>query len=149
MQVILTKTFQDASDVDLMIFQRVGEYEDVIKVDHYEHISHVSEDMVHEGLERSGSIGKSHWHDQELEGAVARSESCLPLVACCDTNIVVASTEVELGVDLRAAQLVEEVGDEWNRVPILSSNLVEVLEIYTESQGTVLLLCKENWGTAW
>jgi len=63
MQVILTKTFQDASDVDLMIFQRVGEYEDVIKVDHYEDISHVSEDMVHEGLERSGSIGESDWHD--------------------------------------------------------------------------------------
>src|SRR5882724_4105382 len=105
--------------------------------------------MVHEGLERSGSIGKSHWHDQELEGAVMHSESCLPLVSRCDTNIVVARAEVELGVDLCAAQLVEEVGDEWNRVPILSRNLVEVPEVHTESQGTVLLLCKENWGAAW
>jgi len=55
------------------------------------------------------------------------SEGCLPLVACCDTNIVVASTEVKLGVDLCAAQLVEEVGNEWDWVPILLSNLVEVL----------------------
>src|SRR5882724_9562179 len=105
--------------------------------------------MVHEGLEHSGSIGKSHWHDQELERAIVHSESGLPLVARCDANIVVASAEVEFGVDLHTAQLVEEVGDEWNRVLILSSNLVEVPEVHTESQGTVLLLCKENWGTAW
>src|SRR5882724_2599851 len=105
--------------------------------------------MVYEGLEHSGSIGKSHWHDQQLEGAVACSESCLPLVARRDAKIVVASMEVKLGVDLCTAQLVEEVGDKWNQVPILSSNLVEVPEVHTESQGTVLLLRKENWGTAW
>jgi len=44
------------------------------------------------------------------------SEGCLPLVACCDANIVVASMEVELGVDLHAPQLVKEVGNEWNWV---------------------------------
>jgi len=49
------------------------------------------------------SIGKSHWHDQELEGAISCSEGCLPLMAHCDANIVVASMEVELGVDLCAA----------------------------------------------
>jgi len=31
-------------------------------------------------------------------------EGCLPLVACCDTNIVVASAEVKLGVDLHTAR---------------------------------------------
>ena len=70
-------------------------------------------------------------------------------MACCDANIVVTSAEVELSVDLHAAQLVEEVGDQWNRVPILSSNLVEVSEVHTESQCAVLLLCKENGGTTW
>jgi len=54
-------------------------------------------------------------------------------------NIVVASTEVELGVDLCAAQLFEEVGNEWNQVSILLSDLVEVSEVYTESQGAILL----------
>src|SRR5882724_10879385 len=53
-QVILTKVLQDTSDMDLMIFQGVREYEDIIKIDHYEYISHVSEDVVHEGLEGSG-----------------------------------------------------------------------------------------------
>jgi len=99
-QVILVKAFQDASDMNMMVFQGVREYEDVIEVDHYENVSHVSEDVVHEGLECSGGIGKSHWHDQELKGAIEHLESCLPLMARYDANIVVASTEVEFGVDL-------------------------------------------------
>ena len=45
-------------------------------------------------------------------------------MASCDANIVVASTEVELGVDLCAAQLVKEVGDEGNWVAILLGDLV-------------------------
>jgi len=32
--------------MDLVIFKRVGEDEDVVKVDHYEYISHVSEDVI-------------------------------------------------------------------------------------------------------
>src|SRR5882724_13171152 len=57
--------------------------------------------------------------------------------------------EVEIGVDLCTTQLVKEVGDEWNRVPILSSNLVEVSEVHTESQGAILLLGKEDQCAAW
>src|SRR5882724_9732130 len=78
-----------------------------------------------------------------------RSEGCLPLVAHCNVNIVVASMEVELGVDLHTAQLVKEVGDERNWVPILLCDLVEVSEVHTESQGAILLLSKENRCTTW
>ena len=60
-----------------------------------------------------------------------------------------ASSEVELGVDLCAAKLVEDVGDERDQVPILLSDLVEVLEVNTESQGAILLLGKENRCTTW
>ena len=68
----------------------------MVEVDHYEDISH-------EGLEHSGSIGKSHQHDQELKKAILCSEGCFPLVAGCNMNIVVASMGVELGVDLCTA----------------------------------------------
>ena len=70
-------------------------------------------------------------------------------MASCNVNIVVASMEVELGVDLCTAKLVEEVGNEWNRVPILPCDLVEVSEVHTESQGAILLLSKEDRCTAW
>jgi len=67
----------------------------------------------------------------------------------CDLNIVVASAEVELGVDLCAAKLVEEIGDGWDWVLILLSNLVEVPEIDTQLQGAILLLGKDNRCTCW
>src|SRR5882724_524647 len=112
-------------------------------------ISVISQNMWFiKGLEHSGSIDEPHWHDQELEGAIACSEGCLPLVAHCNTNIVVASTEVKLCVDLCTAQLVEEVGDEWDQVLIIPCDLVEVLEVDTESQGTILLLGNEARCTA-
>ena len=70
-------------------------------------------------------------------------------MAHCDANIVVASTEVELGVDLCTAKLVKEVGDEWDWVPILLSNLVEISEVNTKLLGAILLLGKQNRFTCW
>ena len=105
--------------------------------------------MVHEGLECSRCIGEPHWHDQELEGAIVHSEGCLPLMASCDTNIVVASTEVKLGVDLCTAKLVKKVCDKWIWVLILLGDLVEVPEVDTKLQGTILLLGKEDRCACW
>ena len=70
-------------------------------------------------------------------------------MASCDANIVIASMEVKLGVDLCTAELVEEVCDEGDQVPILLSDLVEVSEVHTESQGAILLLIKEDGCTTW
>jgi len=57
--------------------------------------------------------------------------------------------EVELGVDLCSAKLVKDVCDEWDWVPILLSDPVEVSEVDTEFQSTILLLGKENRCTHW
>src|SRR5882672_6927383 len=145
MQVVLTQMFQHASDVDLIIFQGIGEDEDIVEVDHYEDVSHVSEDMIHEGLEHSGSICESHRHNQEFEGAISGAKGCFPLVASGDVHIVVASAQVELGVDLGTAKLVKEVGDKRDWVPILPGELVEVPEVDKKAQGPFFLFCKQDW----
>src|SRR5882672_9491935 len=111
MQVILAQSFQDALDMDLMIFKGIGEYEDIVEVDHYEDVIHVSEDMIHEGLECSGSIGESHGHNQEFERAIMGAKGCLPLMPSGNANIVITSMQVELGVDLGTSELVKEVGN--------------------------------------
>jgi len=59
-------------------------------------------------------------------------------MASCDANIVVASMDVELGVDLCTAKLVEEVCDEGDQVLILPSDIVKVSEVNTESKLRVL-----------
>jgi len=70
-------------------------------------------------------------------------------MAHCDANIVVASMEVEIGVDFRTAHVGEEFGDEWDQVPILLCDFVEVPEVDTELQGAILLLSKEDLCPTW
>jgi len=48
-------------------------------------------------------------------------------------NVVVASPQVELCVDLGTAELVKEIGDKWDRVQILPGELVEVPKVNAES----------------
>ena len=143
------QAIQDVSDVNVVLFQRIGEDEDIIEIVHYKDVSHVSEDMVHKGLKCSGCLGEPYRHNQELERAVSCPEGGFPLVASCNANIVVASMEVKLGVDLCTAQLVEEVGDKGNWVAILLGDLVQVPEINTESQTAIFLLRQEDMGTGW
>ena len=47
-------------------------------------------------------------------------------------NIVVARTQVEFSVDLGTAELVKEIGDKQDRVPILPGELIEVAKVDTE-----------------
>jgi len=61
-----------------------------------------------------GALVSPIGHDQELEGAITHSEAVFHSWPTVTQNIVVASMEVELGVDLCTAQLVKEVGNEWN-----------------------------------
>ena len=70
-------------------------------------------------------------------------------MACSDAHVVVASTQVELGVDLGTAELVKEIGDKWDWVLILPGELVEVPKVVTELQGPIFLLCEQDWGTCW
>jgi len=105
--------------------------------------------MVHEGLEHSGHIGEPHRHDEELEGAVLGVKCSLPFMAGCNVHIVVASAQVKFGVDLGIAQLIEEVHNEGDRVLILLSDLVQVPEVDTESQGAIFFVVKEDRGTSW
>jgi len=50
--------------------------------------------------------------------------------------------EVEFGVDLCAAQLVEEVGNKWNQVSILLSDLVEFRKSTQSCRVPSFLLAK-------
>ena len=76
-------------------------------------------------------------------------EGGLPLVASCDTYVVVANTVVKLGVYFSTAQLVEKVGDESDWVAILLGDFVQVPEVHTESEGAIPFLGTEDGGTGW
>jgi len=76
-------------------------------------------------------------------------KGCLSLMASHNVNVVIASIQIELGVDLHTAELVKEVCHEWDQVPILPGNFVEIPEVHTELQATILMLGNEDSGTGW
>src|SRR5882672_1362384 len=104
------------------------------------------ETICDKGLKCSRSIGQSHGHNQEFEGAILGAKGCLPLMASGDTNIVVTSMQVKLCVDLGTAELVKEVGDKQDQVLILPGELIEVPKVDTEPKGAIFLLREQDWG---
>ncbi len=79
---------------------QVQKDQNVVEVDDDKEVRHVLEDVVHEVLKSSRGIGKSHGHDQEFERAIACLERGLPFMTSSDADIVVACTQIKLGVDL-------------------------------------------------
>ncbi len=77
----------------------VGINEDVVKVYDYGNIKHVSENIVHEALERRGSIGESKRHDMPFEGAVAGPEGCFPFITFGYAYEMISMLKIEFGVD--------------------------------------------------
>ena len=94
--------------------------------------------MVHKGLEHSGCVGESHWHNQELKGAITDTKGCLPLMASHNVNIVITSVQIELSVDLHATELVKEVCDKGDQALILFGDFFEVPEVHIKLQATIL-----------
>ena len=138
-KVVVTEASEHSSDVITMKCLQFGVHEDVVQIDHHEHVGHILEDVVHKVLKSHWDIGKSHRHDQEFEGAIASPKCCLPLVAGGNVNVVVTGAQVEFGVDAGCPELVNKVRDQWYRVPILSGNLVEVPKVNTEPKGAIFL----------
>jgi hypothetical protein len=84
-----------------MFLQVVMEYEDVIHVDENATFKDFNmEDVVHHRLECAGGIGESKEHDKRFIEAMIHSESCLPLIAFLNPNIIVTPSDVQFGVVL-------------------------------------------------
>ena len=140
-KVVFMETCEHTLDMIPMERLQFRVHEDVVQIDHHEHVGHILEDVVHKVLKSRWGIGKSHRHDQEFEGAIASLKCCLPL-AGGNANVVVTGAQVEFGVDAGCPKLVNKVRDQWYRVPILSGNLVEVPKVNTEPKGTIFLFGK-------
>ena len=71
---------EDLMDM-LLVFRRViGVDEDVIKVDGDINIEEVAEDVIHESLESSWSIGQSEGHNKPFKRSIASPECHLPFI---------------------------------------------------------------------
>jgi hypothetical protein len=85
-----------------MLLESGAPNEDVIEIDcDFAFSNQICKDGIHQCLERGGRIGKPKEHDAGFEKTLVGDEGCLPFIAFFNSDVVVASTNIKLGKDLR------------------------------------------------
>ena len=87
-------------------------------------------------------IRQSEGHHRKLIVPITRSKRCLRDICIPNSQLMVTSAKVYLGVDSRSSQLIKQIVNPRQRVPILDRNPVQLSIINAESKGLVLLLRK-------
>ena len=90
---------------------------------------HICEDMVHESLEGGGSIAESKEHNGGFKESHGGDESSFPLIFLLDANVVISPTNVEFGEQGGFLHVVDEFGDQGERVGISDGVGVQVAVI--------------------
>jgi hypothetical protein len=120
--------------------------EDVVEVDHdISRQNEVLEDVVHHCLEGGQGVGKAEVHHQWLKEPLVSMESGLPFVTFLDPDIVETPPDVEFREEPGSLQMVNEIVDQRERVPIFHGHCVKCLVVLDKPEGTILLLNKEDW----
>eukprot|EP00896_Chara_braunii_P021225 GBG79101.1 hypothetical protein CBR_g28816 [Chara braunii] len=110
-EFLLSEDREDLAEVLKVGLEGGAEDKDVIKVDNDADFEEVVEDLVHGGLEGSGGIGESEWHHEELVVPEPRAEGGLVSVLLADTDLVEATTKVDLGKVLGSTETIKELGN--------------------------------------
>ena len=103
-------------------------------------------DETHEYYQR---IRQSEGHHRELKVPILRPERCLRDTYLPNPRVMVTLAKVYLRVDSRSPQLIEEIINPRQWVPILDRNPVQLLVVNAQSKGLVLLLCKQSRSAPW
>src|ERR1700761_927649 len=100
------------------------------------------ENVVHEVLEGSGSVGKSHGENEEFEGAIASTKCGFPFFSGGHPDVVVAVPEVDLGEVFSASQAVKKVVDARKRIPVFTSDVVQSTVVDAKAESSIFLFGK-------
>ena len=78
----------------------------------------------------------------KLKVPITRPERCLRDICLPNPQLMVTSAKVYLEVDSCSSQLIKQIVNPWQWVPILNRNSVQLPVENAQSKGLVLLLCK-------
>ena len=87
---------------------------------------YICEDMVHESLEGGGSVAEPKEHDGGFKESHGGDESGLPLILLSDANVVITPTNVEFGEQGGFFHVIDEFGDQRERIGISDGVGVQV-----------------------
>jgi hypothetical protein len=146
-ELVFAEESKDLTQVFLVVSLVLAVYEDIINVHDDTFVKEGAENVLNQGLECGGSIGKTKWHDLVLKVAVASAERGLLNVIFMDPDLVVARTEIDLGEDLGAMELVGEVINEGDGESVLDGDGIQGTIINAHAEFAALLLDEDHRGT--
>ncbi|KAG5726821.1 hypothetical protein E4T56_gene586 [Termitomyces sp. T112] len=105
--------------------------------------------MYPEVLRYGGAIGETEEHNKWFKQLPVGPEGCLPFVFLLDVHIVVTPPDVQFCEVLHTPEVVDEFGDEGERVAILHHHSIEYLVVLYQLEGAILHLDEEDWRSHW
>ncbi|KAG5349515.1 hypothetical protein C0989_003337 [Termitomyces sp. Mn162] len=153
-ELVLVEAFQDETSDPMVLLQHFGVNEDVVEVHaYYTLCNEVSEDVVYHSLESGWAVGETKEHNKWLKQSPVGLEGHLPLVSFLNMHIVVTLPDIQFSEVSCTLEVVDELGDEGERVAILHHHGVEYLIVLYQSERAILLFDEEDqrsyWGFGW
>ena len=91
--------------------------QNVIQVHYYDPFGYEGpEDVVHHGLEGSGTIGHSEEHYERFEETTVDAKGCFPFISRLDAYIVETPSDIKFCEVLGSVELGDKLGDEGESV---------------------------------
>ena len=148
-QAVLQEALEHLADMNLVRLSILGENENVVQINKNKLVYHISQDIVHQGLEDGWRVREAERHDEVLPGPRRCVEGRLPFVTFLNPHKVLGIPEVQLGKDRRSLQEVKRSVHQRQRVAVAHRHAVDSPVIDAGHQGAVLLPYKEEPCTGW
>ena len=100
--------FQGLVKVLPVLFQVLAKHQDIIEVYYNEFINVISEDLIHQPLERGRCIAQPKRHDEKLKMASVSTKSHFLYRCLFHCNLVIARCKVQLHKNLGLAQSLQQ-----------------------------------------
>lgn len=97
--MVIEEAPDNFTDMLIMFLEGIRANEDVVYVEEYKLVKHVSEDIINEGLEHCWGISKTEGHDLIFVVPCGHVKSCLPLVSLLHAHKMVGVAQVKFGED--------------------------------------------------
>ena len=133
-EFVLQQSLEYLTDMVLVGLEVWGEDENIIQIHKQDTSQHIPEYVIYESLKDSRGVSETEWHYQVLKVTEGCVESCFPLIPLPNANKVVCAPQVQLGINLLPMERGKSRVNQWQRISVLDSNLVQSSEIYTGSK---------------
>ena len=127
-------------EMSLVFIRILPEDEDVVDVHPYKDPQVVSEDIIHDALERQWRITEAKGHNNPLKGAKLRVEGGFLDIFVLDSDLVEPTNKVYLRKYSGTPQCTQDGWDRWQRISISYSSRIQRSVVDAHAPFTIRFL---------